>query len=85
MDYKRCDGCFSRVLFQIRWQLQTQIVKNVIFRDSLLKDKLYSKQYSFFWKNKHTKILKFEILNPQNGLSLRIYESIRVPAPEISE
>ena len=41
MGYKRFDGCIICVLFQISWQLQTQIVKNRILNDSLLGDKLY--------------------------------------------
>ena len=38
---KRYDGCFICILFQISWQLQTQIVKNRILSDSLLGNKLY--------------------------------------------
>ena len=41
MGCKRYDGCIICVLFQISWQLQTQIVKNRILSDSLLGNKLY--------------------------------------------
>ena len=41
MGCKRSDGCIICVLFQIIWQLQTQIVKNRILIDSLLGNKLY--------------------------------------------
>ena len=41
MGCKRYDGCIICVLFQISWQLQTQIVKNRIISDSLLGNKLY--------------------------------------------
>ena len=41
MGGKRYDGCIICVLFQISWQLQTQIVKNRIHGDSLLGNKLY--------------------------------------------
>ena len=43
MGCKRYDGCIICVLFQISWQLQTQIVKNRILSDSLLGNKLYLK------------------------------------------
>ena len=33
MDLKRYDGCISCVLFQISWNLQTQIIKNRILSD----------------------------------------------------
>ena len=41
MGCKRYDGCIICILFQISWQLQTQIVKNRIRSDSLLGNKLY--------------------------------------------
>ena len=41
MGCKRYDGPIICVLFQISWQLQTQIVKNRILSDSLLGNKLY--------------------------------------------
>ena len=41
MGCKRFDRCIICVLFQISWQLQTQIVKNRIVNDSLLGNKLY--------------------------------------------
>ena len=41
------------------------------------------KKYSFFWKPQ--KILKFRILNPKNGPSLRKCENIRVPPPPPGE
>ena len=40
---KRYDGCVICALFQISWQLQTQIAKNRILSDSLLGNKLYIK------------------------------------------
>ena len=47
MGCKRYDGCISCVLFQISWQLQTQIVKNRILSDSLLGNKLYNDIFLF--------------------------------------
>ena len=41
MGCKRNGGCIVCVLFQIGWQLQTQIFKNRILSDSLLDNKLY--------------------------------------------
>ena len=41
MGCKKYDGCIICVLFQISWQLQTEIVKNRILSDSLLGNKLY--------------------------------------------
>ena len=41
MGCKRYDGCIICVLFQISWQLQTQIVKNRMLSDSLLGITLY--------------------------------------------
>ena len=43
MGFKRYDGSITCVLFQISWQLQTQIVKIRILSDSLLENKLYLK------------------------------------------
>ena len=43
MGCKRYDRCIICVLFQISWQLRTQMVKHRILSDSLLGNKLYVK------------------------------------------
>ena len=54
MGCKRYDGCIRSlcVLFQMSWQLQTQIVKNKILSDSLLGNKLYSVTSGSLFSNK---------------------------------
>ena len=40
-------------------------------------------QKNIYFSENPQKISKFKILNPKNGLSLRMYENIRVPPPPL--
>ena len=51
MGCKKYDGCIICVLFQISWQLQTEIVKNRILSDSLLGNKLYQSLLLFSYQS----------------------------------
>ena len=64
------------VLFQLSWQLQTQIVKNRIISDSLLGNKLYFCSVFVYFGGKIAVSLKLNIVSHITGIKT---ESILYP------